>query len=83
MERRALVVANKLDLLDDVQIPEILSSINDAAVSLGIQTEQTVLGISAGVTGEGLPELSRAIRNVVTKVEEDRQEELEQSAIWK
>jgi GTP-binding protein len=82
MERRALVVANKLDLLDDVQIPEILSSINDAALSLGIQLEQSVLGISAGVTGEGLPELSRAIRNVVTKVEEDRQRELEQTSFW-
>lgn len=76
LERRALVVANKLDLLSEERIPEILSAIGDAAITAGIDFDHNVIGISAGVTGVGLSELSKAIRAIVTQSEEDREREL-------
>jgi GTPase len=72
LERRALVVANKVDLLTKERIAEILARVGEAADEIGIQTDHDVLGISAGVTGDGLGELSKAIRDVVTQTEMDR-----------
>lgn len=79
LERRALVVANKLDLLTEEQAFEILEALGQAAKEAGINCEQNVLGISAGVSGQGLGPLSREIRNIVTKSEADRQYEFEQN----
>jgi GTP-binding protein len=77
LERRALVVANKIDLLPEESIPEVLNKIEEAAREIGIQFENSVLGISAGVSGVGLGPLSKAIRDVVDKSEEDRRIEFE------
>lgn len=73
INRRSLIVANKLDLLDEIETQEILLGLGSIADEVGINnTEHDVLGISAGVTGEGLGALSRAIRNVVTLSDSDR-----------
>lgn len=71
LERRALVVANKLDLLEPEEIPSLLDSVQDTAKRLGIKQEGKVLAISAGVTGQGLPELAQALRRVVDQSEAD------------
>lgn len=80
-ERRALVVANKVDLLHPDSVPEVLEALREAAASLGIQMERDVLAISAGVTGEGLGGLSKAIRDVVLKTKQERQEEFERETL--
>ena len=77
LERRALVVANKVDLLHRDSVPEILDSLRKAIAELGLQLEHDVMAISAGVTGEGLGGLSKAMRDVVTQTEKERQEEFE------
>lgn len=77
LERRALVVANKLDLLSADYIPEVLAAIAEAATSIGIDYEDDVIGISAGVTGEGLAGLSKAMRGIVSQSEEERALEFE------
>ena len=65
MNRRALVVANKLDLLDEQEQAEIISKLERAAQEMGIQMHGQALGISAGVTGLGLASLSQAMRTIV------------------
>jgi GTPase len=77
MERRALIVANKVDLLHNDRIAEVLHSLHETATELGIRFEHDVMAISAGVSGVGLGELSKAIRDVVTKSESERQAEFE------
>jgi GTP-binding protein len=72
VQRRALVIANKIDLIKEDKLADTLLAISEAAQLLGIQTDHDVLGISAGVTGDGIGVLSRAIRDVVTRAEEDR-----------
>lgn len=74
LERRALVVANKVDLLHPEAIPEVVAALQETATSLGIQLERDVLPISAGVTGEGLGVLSKAMREIVMKAEKEKQE---------
>lgn len=81
MERRALVVANKVDLLHIDTVAEVLSSIREAAVKVGIQLEHDVMAISAGVTGEGLRTLSKAIRDIVMKTEQERKQLFEQESL--
>lgn len=80
LERRAIVVANKIDLLTPERMPEVLHAIGEAAKALGIDCDQDVIGISAGVTGEGLSALSQTIRDVVSQSEADRVLELESMA---
>lgn len=67
MNRDALVVANKLDLLDEDQQLEVLFNLEAAAQELDIKMhgDIQVHGISAGVTGTGLSGLSQAMRNIV------------------
>jgi GTPase len=77
MERRALVVANKVDLLHEDHTAELLITLHETATELGIQFEHDVIPISAGVTGVGLGLLSKAIRDIVTKSDSDRQDEFE------
>ena len=73
MRRPALVVANKLDLIPEEQERErILFDLDLVAEEMGIKSAEEVHGISAGVTGEGLGPLSRAIRQVVIRGEESR-----------
>lgn len=79
LERRALVVANKVDLLREERIPEKLGAIQDVANELGILTEQAILGISAGVTGSGLETLSKSMRNIVSTSEKGFRLEFESS----
>ena len=77
LERRALIVANKVDLLHDDHASEILVSLHEAATELGIRFEHEVMAISAGVSGVGLDVLSKAIRDIVGKSEIDRKVEFE------
>lgn len=73
LERPALVVANKLDLIKDADTQdEILYAISQAATSKGLKFDGEVHGISAGVTGEGLGDLSVAMRNLVESGEMKR-----------
>jgi GTP-binding protein len=74
MERPALIVANKLDLIQDhIVQDEILYALSALAIEKGIKFNGEVHGISAGVTGEGLSELSKAIRALVEKGNTERQ----------
>lgn len=75
LERRALVVANKIDLIPRDRLHDILQSISEGAEDLGIRMDHDVLAVSAGVSGEGLGDLSRAIRKVLTSTNLDRSEE--------
>lgn len=61
----ALVVANKVDLLSANQQRELLIDLGNVAKELGIRSSSEVVGISAGVSGEGLAVLSRTIREMV------------------
>jgi GTP-binding protein len=72
LTRPALVVANKLDLLDAEQSKTTLFELGAVAKDAGIRFSGDVMGISAGVTGVGLESLSRAIRNVVLESENER-----------
>eukprot|EP00557_Chaetoceros_sp_GSL56_P011835 CAMPEP_0176486482 /NCGR_PEP_ID=MMETSP0200_2-20121128/5590_1 /TAXON_ID=947934 /ORGANISM="Chaetoceros sp., Strain GSL56" /LENGTH=543 /DNA_ID=CAMNT_0017883183 /DNA_START=410 /DNA_END=2041 /DNA_ORIENTATION=+ len=68
LQRPALVVANKMDLIHDPQVQdEILNAISVVGKECGIQFDGEVHGISAGVSGEGLPGLSVAMRSLVEK----------------
>jgi GTP-binding protein len=73
LTRPALVVANKVDLLLEEECESIIFELGCAAEDAGLQLSGDVLGISAGVTGEGLGSLSKAIRQVVTESETQRE----------
>ena len=73
MNRRSLIVANKMDLIAEERRMDLLNDLASLADEFGIRLHGDVLGISAGVTGEGLPTLSTSIRNVVALSEADRQ----------
>ena len=77
LERRALIVANKVDLLHNDRVSEILVALHETATELGIRFEHEVMAISAGVSGVGLGVLSKAIRDIVSKSELDRKIEFE------
>lgn len=79
MTRPALVIANKLDLIKDIDIQdEALYSISKKAVECGINFDGEVHGISAGVTGEGLDRLSSTIRSLV-ETENERRTQIQES----
>lgn len=66
LQRPALVVANKMDLIQDDKVQdEILRAISVTGQECGIRFNGEVHGISAGVSGEGLGGLSMAIRSMV------------------
>lgn len=65
LNRKCLVVANKMDLLLKEEREEIVGLLQEKAVESGVQMLTDVMGISAGATGEGLPGLTGAIRNAV------------------
>lgn len=69
LERNALVVANKVDLIEPERLPLLLASIQETADSLGIERWCPVAGISAGVSGEGLAGLSKDLRSVIEQYE--------------
>jgi Obg family GTPase CgtA len=78
-DRNALIVANKVDLIPTAEErDELLVEIGLAAELSGIKifddndNQTQVLGISAGVTGEGLPLLSKKIRSIVLHTEAER-----------
>lgn len=73
MNRRSLVVANKMDLLTAERKTKVLRDLAGAAEEFGIRLHGDVQGISAGVSGEGLAPLSESIRTIVTLSEADRQ----------
>jgi GTP-binding protein len=71
LNRRCLVVANKIDLLLEDEREEISSKLQEKAEEAGIRMETDVIRISAGATGEGLPSLTKAIRNTVLSSERE------------
>ena len=79
LNRRCLVVANKVDLLLEDEIIEIASKLQTKAEEAGIRMETDVISISAGATGEGLALLTKAIRNTVLSSE---QENLRKEHAW-
>lgn len=72
MNRPSLILANKMDLIPKNEAgwgrrDELLHHLGSAAEEVGINCEKdNILGISAGVTGEGLQVLSRQLRNVLS-----------------
>ena len=56
---------------------EIYLALDDMAKEKGIISHEGVLGISAGVTGEGLPHLSKSIRELVELGEQFRSDQNE------
>lgn len=77
MKRPALVVANKLDLITDYTLQdEILNELSSLALEKGICFDGEVHGISAGVTGEGLARLSKAIRSLVEQENQKRHSQM-------
>ncbi len=70
MNRPSLILANKMDLFtEDGRKEELLFELGKVAEEVGINCKAgDILGVSAGVTGEGLRVLSRRLRDVVTKV---------------
>lgn len=75
MNRPSLILANKMDLISEVDAgigrrDELLFHLSQVAKEVGIVTEShDILGISAGVTGEGLKVLSKRLRQVVHEVD--------------
>ena len=73
MNRPSIILANKMDMfpINDVGLgrrEEILDSLSNAAEEVGIVCEkENILGISAGVSGEGLQILSKRLRSVLDK----------------
>lgn len=71
MNRPSIILANKMDLIpeDDANTgrrEEILFQLSRAAEDVGIVCDRTdILGVSAGVTGEGLRVLSKTLRRTV------------------
>jgi Obg family GTPase CgtA len=72
LNRRCLVVANKMDLLDETHRQDLISGLNKVVEEAGIRMQGDIIGISAGVTGEGLASLSKAIRSTVKMSEADK-----------
>lgn len=66
LNRRSLVVANKIDLLDEAAQNELRRGLESVAEAYGISLEGDVISTSVGVTGEGLSSLSKALREIVT-----------------
>jgi GTPase involved in cell partitioning and DNA repair len=73
LNRRSLVVANKMDLLNKNDQKEIIDGLVSVVEQAGIRMEGDIIGISAGVTGEGLPSLSNAMRDIVSLSEADNE----------
>jgi GTPase involved in cell partitioning and DNA repair len=73
LNRRSLVVANKMDLLNKNDREEIIDGLVSVVEEAGIRMEGDIIGISAGVTGEGLPTLSNAMRDIVSLSEADKE----------
>jgi GTP-binding protein len=67
LQREALVVANKVDLISPAKYEVVRNRLDDIVRDVGIHMHGEIMGISAGVTGEGLSTLSKAIRDVVQK----------------
>lgn len=74
LNRRALVVANKMDLLKENDREHVMDGLMSVVMDSGIQMEGDIIGISAGVTGEGLGTLTNYMKTVVQLSEEDSEE---------
>ena len=71
LQRHALVVANKMDLLSDSRKHDVMSQLTTFCADADLLLQNDVIGISAGVSGEGLSTLSKAIRTTVSLSEDD------------
>jgi Obg family GTPase CgtA len=67
MDRRVLVVGNKVDLLHKDHAVELQESLKDTGNDIGLLLDHDPMMISAGVSGHGLQDLSKAIRHIVQK----------------
>ena len=78
VDRRAMVVANKVDLLSEAARDRVVAKLERVATKAGINFDGKALAISAGVTGQGLKVLSQAMRQLVTRVDQEREMENEE-----
>jgi Obg family GTPase CgtA len=75
MNRPSLILANKMDLIPEGDVgmgrrEELLFQLGRVADEVGIVCEKdNILGVSAGVSGEGLSVLSKKLRRVLTEME--------------
>ena len=75
MNRPSLILANKMDLIPEGDVgmgrrEEFLFQLGRVADDVGIVCEKdNILGVSAGVSGEGLSVLSKKLRRVLTEME--------------
>jgi GTPase len=65
LDRKCLVVANKVDLLHQEEREAVEDKLRVMSREAGLILEQDVFGISAGVTGEGLSHLTKSVRQIV------------------
>ena len=75
MHRKSLLLANKVDLMEEEKLLEIVGSLAETAESLGLDVSHDVLSTSM-TQGGGLELLSKAMREIVVQAEEERNEEL-------
>jgi GTPase len=75
MDRRVLVVGNKVDLLHADHAAEVQELLKDTAQELGLLMDHDPMMISAGVSGHGLMELSKAIRRIVQNSNDDHDQD--------
>lgn len=75
LNRRCMVVANKIDLLLPDEREDIYFRLQKKANEAGIRMQTNVVGISAGATGEGLSLLTKVIRDIVVADEEEKRNE--------
>ena len=69
LQRKCLVVANKADLLHEEERQAVEDTLREMARDAGLVLEQDVFSISAGATGEGLPHLTRSIRQIIMSIQ--------------
>ena len=69
LQRKCLVVANKADLLHEEERQAVEETLREMAREAGLILEQDVFSISAGVTGEGLPHLTKSIRQIMMSIQ--------------
>ena len=71
LDRHSLVVANKVDLLSPRRACELVQSLQEESETVGLRMVGDVMPISAGVTGQGLADLSKKLREMVTLSERE------------
>lgn len=70
LQRKCLVVANKVDLLHPEEREAVVETLREMSREAGLVLAEDVFGISAGVTGEGLGRLTKSIRQIIMSIQQ-------------